>query len=693
MSDLVRYPGPGCIVEYMEGNVPQIALVTEEQSGKLRLLLPNRRETRLNANRLLPWAGPVLQLSGRDASVQALEAHRTRREALAADIDMLDVWEMAQGEMERATAQWFAELCADNPDVDTVAAYGRALLACKSHFKFQPPNFEVYSAQTVQARLAEQEAVRQREALIMGGAAFFRLLWEVHCKKRTLPLADSGDWPAAAIQERLKGMLLQRVADPECTEDDILWRTLVKGLPDVQHLPLHLAMAWGLVPPHHNFWLDRADYAPGNAWADVFAAASARVTAAAEADEAPLLEYPFVSIDSATTRDVDDAFYVELLADGGKRLYLALACPAACWPFDEPLDKAVFQRATSLYLPEGTYHMLPDALGTDSFSLVAGKVRPALCVRCDLAADGTVIGCEPLAVRVRLAANLSFDDCEAVLESGGVNPATPFTEQLALGEALARQRQEARVTAGAVIMDRPDPKITLLGAGADVSVRLEETPPTPRAQMLVAEMMILASAACAQWGQERNIPLLYRTQDVVIPREYAGVWTAPHDMARIIRALTPSCLETEPKPHAGLGVTAYTPVTSPLRRYPDLVNEAQIVSWLKTGTARLDASALESLLTPLNIRLDAAGQVQRFRPRYWKLLYIRQHGDKHWWDGVVTEENDAFCSVSLPREQIFVRGRRYLFSDRVYPGQNVQVRLGKVNPLYNEITLLEVTEA
>ena len=95
---------------------------------------------------------------------------------------------------------------------------------------------------------------------------------------------------------------------------------------------------------------------------------------------------------------------------------------------------------------------------------------------------------------------------------------------------------------------------------------------------------------------------------------------------------------------------------------------------------------------PLHARLDVVGQVQRFRPRYWKLLYIRQQGDKAWWNAVVTEENDAFASVSLPREQLFVRGRRHLFGERACPGQRVQVRLGKVNPLYNEIQLLEVAE-
>jgi exoribonuclease-2 len=205
-------------------------------------------------------------------------------------------------------------------------------------------------------------------------------------------------------------------------------------------------------------------------------------------------------------------------------------------------------------------------------------------------------------------------------------------------------------------------------------------------------MMILANAAIASWGAERGITLLHRTQDVGIPREYAGVWNQPHDIARVVKALAPAHLEPVAKPHAGIAVPAYSPVTSPLRRYPDLVNEAQVIHYLTHGTPRWSREEVEAMLPLLGARLDAAGQVQRFRPRYWKLFYIRQQGDKTWHEAVVTEENDAFVTISLPEVQIFVRGRRSTFGDKVYPGQHFNVRLGKVHPLNNEIQIVDAME-
>lgn len=719
MSDCVRYPAPGCIVEYMEGNAAQIALVTEEAGGRLRLLLPNRRETRLNAARLLPWLGPLHSAGlSREEAVRLLESHRKTREEQAAAVPLMEVWELAQGEVHAAPAHWFAELFVSGPDADAVAAYGRALLACKSHFRFQPPDFQVFPADMVEKRLAEQKNQEEREALIAGGAAFFRMLWDVACKKRALPPRhetggeNAAEWPAPDIAARLKDLLLARMSDPESQEHEALWRMLAKGLPDVPHLPLQLLVAWGELPPHYNFWLDRADYAPGDAWwqphaeevnallrAAAEACASPQGLAASSDVKLPVCDLPFISIDSASTRDVDDAFYLE--ADGaGYRLTLALACPALFWPFGGLLDKAVLHRGTSIYLPEGNCHMLPEILGTKAFSLLAGEPRPALCVCVRVDGEGQLGACEIFTARTRLAANLTYKDSQAVLDARQAdaeahalsrNPAAPYAALLHLGLALARTRQKARIAAGAVIMDRPDPIIRLRNEGAEISVDIEPDVPAPDAQMLVAEMMILASAAVARWAHERALPMLHRVQDVALPREYAGVWTAPQDMARIMRALTPSSLEIQARPHAALGLARYAPVTSPLRRYPDLVNEAQVVHFLRTGTLFRDEAALADLLAALSPVLEAAGQVQRFRPRYWKLLHFRQKGDKVWWPGVITEENDNFVSVSLPEQGMFVRGKRRLFDERACPGMAVAVRIGKVHPLYNEIQIMEAT--
>lgn len=690
---LVRFPGPGCVVEFMQGNAPQLAWVLEEQNGKLRLLLPNRRETSLQASRILPWAGPSYAgVSTRDAAVAKLEEHKIRREDAGKNVNPLELWELACGEVDKAPAEWFTELAQSDPDVDAVAACAHALLNCKSHFRFQPPDFEIYTEAVVAARLAEQEAVRRREALVDGGAAFFRQLWEAHQKKRAITAPENMEAP---VLDQLRRLILIRLADPENQEEAALWRGLIRGLPEDPFMPLYLAQAWGLVEPHHNFWLDRIDYAPGDSWSRAHAAEVDALVAAARAQESaePDAAGSFISIDAPVTRDIDDAFHIAPLSDGGWQVTLALACPAACWPFEGELDKTVRRRATSLYLPEATHNMMPDVLGTDACSLLEGRTRAAFLVTCGVDADGTLRSCEPSFGTVRLHANLTYDQCEAVLNGTAApdNKAAPFADALRAASALAAAHQAVRLRNGAVIIDRPDIQLLLEGTGEDVRVRLEVDDAAPAAHLLVSELMVLANAGLAAWAARHNVPLLHRTQDVAIPPECCGVWTEPQDIARAARALAPALLEVTPKPHAGLGEKAYAPSSSPLRRYPDLVNEAQILHVLREGSPKWTASELNVLLADLGVRLEAAGQVQRSRPRYWKLLHIRQNADV-WRPAVITDENEASVTVNLPREQLIVRARRALFSERTHRGQKVEVRLAKIRPLHNDFQLAEIRE-
>ena len=735
----VRYPGPGCVVEFMQGNIPMQAMVLEEQGGRLRLYATNRRESSLAAARLLPWSGPSVGAGlSRQRMDDILDERKKQRAALAAQVSPLEIWELIQGEVDKASAEWMAGLVWEQPDIDQEAALGHVLLTSKTHFRFSPPNFEIFSRATVEARLREAETVRAREAFAVTGSHFFQQLWDVYCRKR--PALSLAEFPEQELAEKCKSLIFEHLIDPDATENAAVWKLLIKGLPESPHMPLHLATAWGLVPEHHNFWLDRIGFDRGEAWAEAWQEDCAAVRAKAGAvmlalEEGAGLEarapaaagvrrkehgltdsqsavftaapdYPFVSVDPANALDRDDSFFVEKKPEGGFAAHIALACPAVAWPFGGGLDKAVLRRASSLYLPEGDEHMLPAAVGRSLFSLDAGADRPALVVSVHLADNGETLQVTPRLARVRICDNLDLESCEEAL---GLPPKTdnsaPAAEDTALLRAgkhalmlraameLAGLLQARRIAAGAVITERPDPEIRLHARDESVEVTIVNHPPVNRTHLLVGELMVLVNSSLAVWARDRGIPLLYRTQDVALPREFAGIWTEPHDISRVVRALPPASLENAPRRHAGLGLAAYATLSSPIRRYVDLLNQGQLVSFFHDGVPRLNADALTSLLPMVSARTDAAAQVQRIRPRYWKLLFFRQQGDKQWWDAVVTEENDAFVTIALPWAQLLVRGRRRQFDEKIDVGTHVQVRLGKVQPLFNEIHLLEVREA
>ncbi|MFW5489583.1 MAG: ribonuclease catalytic domain-containing protein [Desulfovibrio sp.] len=678
-TSIIQHPGPGCVVEFMQGNAPMLAWVLEEQSGKLRLYTLNKRETKLPASRLLPWSGPALSPDVSKNDIEAeLNSRQEKRQTIEASLDVAELWEMAQGEVPSAPAPWFAEMIFQEPDADQIAAMGRALLAGKSHYKFQPPEFTILDPEAVERKQTEMERERIRQKLVSSGRDFLRAVWD----------GKSPAEPEKETADKLRELLMALMADPEDADYGPIWRDLRKGFPDSPHLPLLLAQKWGIVPNHYNFHLDQADYERGNDWSTAYADEIAAQMQRVEALDTPEAE-GFLSIDSASTRDIDDAFHLEDHPDGGFRLRLALANPAFAWNFGGPLDKAVFDRSTSIYLPEGSLHMMPEEMGTGVYSLLEGKVRPSMVMDFHLDATGHLLDCDIRMQTVRLAHNITYDLAEEAIEGESTPDWGPMVARAAeLGELL----RQVRIQHGAIVIDRPDPEVVLHEEGANTRVEVVMKPATPKAQVLVSEMMILANEAVANWAAEREIGLYHRTQDFTLPKEYAGLWTEPHDIFAIVKQFGPSLLEVEPRPHRGLGLQAYAPSTSPLRRYPDLVNCAQIGHWLAHGTPRWSKEELETMRPRLVARLEAAGQVQRFRPRYWKLEFCRQNR-KSLREAVAVDDNGNFITLAVPELQIFVRADKKLAGEKCHPGMLFMISFGKVDPLMNEIHVAEVLEA
>jgi exoribonuclease II len=346
----------------------------------------------------------------------------------------------------------------------------------------------------------------------------------------------------------------------------------------------------------------------------------------------------------------------------------------------------VQHRATSLYLPEGTSHMFPEELGTDFFSLKQGQDRPALLLEVEMDDRGEPLQVDPVFSWVRIERNATYVDVEHDLETHGQDSV------YAPGYELSLLLRERRVERGAIILDQPDPILRLEHKDHEITVHMEEGPDVPRAQLLVSELMILANTAAAEWAKDREIPLLHRTQDIHIARDVSGVWTDPVSIYQAVRVMAPTILETDPKPHVSLGAPAYSPVSSPLRRFPDLVNVAQILAVLEEGKPRFTRQELGSMIPLLCARLDEISQIQRFRPRYWKLLYFKQQGSRRPWPAVVVDTGGPLATLSLFPQQILVRGPRNLFDDGVRLGEEYLLFLGRIRPLHNEICIHKVRE-
>jgi exoribonuclease-2 len=85
-----------------------------------------------------------------------------------------------------------------------------------------------------------------------------------------------------------------------------------------------------------------------------------------------------------------------------------------------------------------------------------------------------------------------------------------------------------------------------------------------------------------------------------------------------------------PLRHAGLGLETYTQVTSPIRRYTDLLNHFQIKAHLRGEPLPFSAQDLQATMQSVTEAAKAATMVERDTNRYWGLEYLRRHTDQVW---------------------------------------------------------------
>ena len=148
-------------------------------------------------------------------------------------------------------------------------------------------------------------------------------------------------------------------------------------------------------------------------------------------------------------------------------------------------------------------------------------------------------------------------------------------------------------------------------------VRIEPRKRGAPLDKLVSEMMILANSAWGELLAERDVAAIYRVQSTGKVR-----------------------FSVHPEPHEGLGVAAYAWMSSPLRRYVDLVNQWQLAAALagrRPPFAR-NSDALLSALRAFEVTATRYDEHQRAMETYWSLRWLAQEGIKSL-QAVVLREN------------------------------------------------------
>jgi exoribonuclease-2 len=255
------------------------------------------------------------------------------------------------------------------------------------------------------------------------------------------------------------------------------------------------------------------------------------------------------------------------------------------------------------------------------------EISPALSFGMDINAEGEVTGITIVPSWVRVT-RMTYEEAEQVIES------EPFCTLKRLTDALRLRRQAN----GAVMIDFPEARITV----ENRQVILYPLPAL-RSRSIVEESMILAGSETAKFARDHDLRLPFSLQE---PVETAERPVSLAEMFAFRRLLKRSQYKTAAGPHGGLGVSAYTQVTSPLRRYLDLVGHQQIRAFLKGDPVLSETDLLERIGT-VEAVTGAIRMAETDAERHWTMVYLLQHPD---WrgEGILVDRRGGMGIVIIP---------------------------------------------
>ena len=314
----------------------------------------------------------------------------------------------------------------------------------------------------------------------------------------------------------------------------------------------------------------------------------------------PLANVECFSIDDATTTEIDDAFSLEMLANGNTRIGIHIAAPSLGVSVDSVLNGIVLSRLSTVYMPGNKITMLPDGV-VKPFSLDAGETKPALSLYVEVTPDFEIVAHETKLEQIKIADNLRHDAIEPFFNANTLETDSghPYWAKLKWLFTLAEQLEVARGKADPNRAPQIDYNFYVTDGSVKIVARERGSP----MDKLVAELMIYANS---HWG------------GLLKEAAFAGIYRAQTG-GKVFMTSTA-------EPHQGLGVAQYAWCTSPLRRAVDLINQRQLIAMLKSESAPYNAAdgKLNVIIRNFDQTYNAYSEFQTRMERYWCLQYLIQ---------------------------------------------------------------------
>ncbi len=388
-----------------------------------------------------------------------------------------------------------------------------------------------------------------------------------------------------------------------------------------------------------------------------------------------LRSLPFVTIDAASTTDMDDALFVEDTGSGWN-LKVAIADPTSIIASGSALEKTAFTRMTSIYFPDEPLAMLPESISTQLCSLLPKVDRLALICEIEVDKTGSLGAYKIYEATIHSRAKLSYEEVAAFINAPADTHPLKVDEDVASIleklSTLAPTLKQWRADNALLSEERPDYRLRLNEQKKIAKIEVLEQ---NSAHTIVGECMIAANRCAAEFISQSPTAGLFITHAGIRSERQSNVldvarsrWndntpenlTEKDNYMKLVRLaqqdteLPPiksiiarqherSLFSTTAKPHFGMGLNAYTTFTSPLRKGNDFYIHRLIKKIINAEPANLFS---DSDLEQLQEKTFAARRAVNELEQWLKCQYMEPLKGQAF-EATVVRMTSAGCQVKI----------------------------------------------
>lgn len=383
-------------------------------------------------------------------------------------------------------------------------------------------------------------------------------------------------------------------------------------------------------------------------------AAPRTVPAKALKDRLDLREKTIITIDGASSKDLDDAVSLEREGDNWL-LGVHIADVSHYVTPGSALDKEAFDRGTSVYFADQVVPMLPVALSNGICSLNPREDRLTLTCFMTVTPKGEVVRHAIHQSVIRTTERMTYEDCNHLLAGDDPFLAERYAQILPMLRdmaALSHALEGVRRRRGSLDLDTRESHILCDSEGRPVEIVARTQ---GESEKLIESFMLAANETVAKHLFDARFPAVYRVHEkpslekaetlraMLAPLGYSLKDASGHSLQKVLdaakgrpeatavsmmvlRSMMKARYDGENLGHFGIAASYYCHFTSPIRRYPDLMVHRCLHALLagEKGSKKL-RSACEQAAAQSSHREIAAQTAERDIEKLYLAEYMEGH--------------------------------------------------------------------